>query len=72
MRLRVSLPLAAIIVVRRERGYKAPQRWAKTGWKQWELDLLGTAPDAELAARFGRTVNAVRVMRGRRGVPNRT
>src|SRR5262249_59615079 len=51
----------------RERGYKPPQkRWAKSGWKQAEIDLLGTAPDAELAARFGRTVNAVRVARWRR------
>jgi hypothetical protein len=50
----------------RKRGYKPPQkRWDKTGWQQWQLDLLGTAPDAELAARFGRTVTAVRVMRWR-------
>jgi hypothetical protein len=44
-----------------------PRRWEKAGWKQWELDLLGTAPDAELAARFGRSENAVRVMRRRVG-----
>ena len=64
-------PLAAIrkqIQTCRQRGYKPPQkRWAKTGWKQWQLDLLGTAPDAELAVRFGRTVTAVRVMRNRLG-----
>jgi hypothetical protein len=35
-----------------------PKRWAKAGWQQWQLDLLGTAPDAELATRFGRTVAA--------------
>jgi hypothetical protein len=52
----------------RERGYKPPQhRWVKTGWKQWQIDLLGTAPDAELAARFGRTITAIRVMRNRLG-----
>jgi len=52
----------------RERGYKPPQRrWAKTGWKQWQIDLLGTLPDAELAARFGRTLTAIRVMRNRLG-----
>jgi hypothetical protein len=51
-----------------ERGYKPPQkRWAKTGWKPWQLDLLGTALDAALAARFGRTVTAVRVKRNRLG-----
>src|SRR5262249_24715187 len=64
-------PHAAIrkqIETYRERGYKPPQkRWAKTGWKQWQLDLLGTALDAELAARFGRSVNAVRVMRWQLG-----
>src|SRR5262249_48300919 len=63
-------PRAAIqkqMQTRRDRGYKPPQRWAKTGWKQWELDMLGTAPDAELAARFGRTVAAVRLMRNRLG-----
>lgn len=47
-------------------------RWGDKRWKQWELELLGTARDAELAARFGRTVNAVRVMRGRLGKPKPT
>jgi hypothetical protein len=32
---------------------------------KWQLDLLGTASDAELADCFGRTVTAVRVMRNR-------
>jgi hypothetical protein len=51
-----------------ERRHKPPQkRWAQNGWQQWQLDLLGTASDAELAARFGRTVIAVRVMRNRMG-----
>jgi hypothetical protein len=39
-------------------------------WTEEELDLLGTLPDAELAARFGRTVGAVRIMRNRRGIPS--
>src|SRR5207244_6083194 len=50
----------------RERGYKPPQkRWAKTGWNQWQINLLGTAPDAAVAARIGRSVSAVRAMRWR-------
>src|SRR5262249_7195866 len=57
------------IKIRAERGIlPQPHRWGEKRWKKWETNLLGTAPDAELAARFGRTVNAVRVMRGRRGV----
>jgi hypothetical protein len=36
-------------------------------WTDDELALLGTMPDADLAARIGRTLNAVRVMRGRAG-----
>jgi hypothetical protein len=64
-------PLAAIrkqILTCRERGYKPPQkRWAKTGWKPWQLNLLGKVPDADLAVYFGRTVTAVRVMRNRLG-----
>ena len=52
----------------RERGYKpGSRRWEKTGWKQWELDLLGTAPDAEVAAQIGRSVSAIRAMRWRLG-----
>jgi hypothetical protein len=36
-------------------------------WKQWQIDLLGTASDAELAARLGRTITAIRVMRNKVG-----
>ena len=60
-----KLPKALVkqrIKIRAANGFKVPKRWEKTGWQQWQLDLLGTAPDAELAARFGRSKNAVRVM----------
>jgi hypothetical protein len=33
-----------------------------------ELALLGTMPDAEVAARIGRTVEAVRLKRRRAGI----
>jgi hypothetical protein len=56
------------LAIRKEKGnLRQPDRWGEKRWKQWEFDLLGTASDAELAARFGRTVNAVRVMRWRAG-----
>jgi hypothetical protein len=44
-------------------GYHGP--W----WTAEELALLGTLPDAEVAARTGRTANAVRVKRRRAGLP---
>ena len=47
-----------------------PQRPGGRPWTRQELKLLGKMPDAELAARIGRTKNAVRVMRVRRGLPN--
>jgi hypothetical protein len=56
------------LAIREENGtLRQPDRWGEKKWKQWQLDLLGTAPDAELATRFGRTVTAVRVMRNRLG-----
>jgi hypothetical protein len=57
------------------RAFGVTKRSATTRWQQWQLDLLGTAPDAELAARFRRSQNAVRVMRnrlGRRALPRLT
>jgi hypothetical protein len=39
-------------------------------WPAGQLRLLGTAPDDEVAARIGRTPNAVRVMRTRLGIPS--
>jgi len=45
-------------------GYHGP-RWTKR-----QLALLGKMPDAVVAAKIGRTEEAVRVMRSRRGIPN--
>jgi hypothetical protein len=36
-------------------------------WTEEELSLLGTLPDADIAARIGRTESAVRTKRSRRG-----
>jgi hypothetical protein len=40
-----------------------PDRWTPEG-----VALLGTLPDAEIAARIGRTESAVRRQRSRRGL----
>src|SRR5262245_24206896 len=39
------------------------------GWKPQEVALLGTAPDGEVAASTGRSVDAVRLARTRRHLP---
>jgi hypothetical protein len=39
-------------------------------WTPAELQLLGTDTDAVIAAKIGRTANAVRVMRTRLGIPS--
>jgi hypothetical protein len=39
-------------------------------WTREQLQLLGKEPDEVVAAKVGRTANAVRVMRGRLGIPN--
>jgi hypothetical protein len=39
-------------------------------WMAEERKLLGEMPDAEVARRIGRTVDAVRIERERRGIPN--
>jgi hypothetical protein len=54
-----SLNLARFI----QHGYYGP--W----WTAKELKLLGKLPDAEVAARIGRSVGAVRRMRTRLGMP---
>jgi hypothetical protein len=53
-------------------GRKPPNRWAATGWTAEQLALLGRVPDAELAARIGRTEEAVRRKRTAAGVPTHT
>jgi hypothetical protein len=58
------------VLTRRAYGVKPPNRWAETGWKPEELALLDTMPDEELALRIGRTANAVRIARNRRGIPS--
>jgi hypothetical protein len=45
-------------------GYHGPR------WTLEQLRMLGTAPDAVVATRIGRTALAVRVMRDRLGIPN--
>src|SRR5262245_30784101 len=46
------------------KGYHGP--W----WTAEQLALLGTLPDAEVARQIGRSENAVRQRRCRRGIPN--
>jgi hypothetical protein len=52
----------------KELGLRLPPREDGWLWTQRELDLLGTLPDAEVAARIDRTEIAVRVMRLRQGI----
>jgi hypothetical protein len=54
----------------KELGLRPPPRTDGWVWTQRELDLLGTLPDAEVAAQISRTANAVRIMRNRRGIPS--
>jgi hypothetical protein len=39
-------------------------------WPAWQLELLGTALDEEVAQRIGRSAGTVRRMRAKRGIPN--
>lgn len=54
---------AARMALPPEKRRRKPDSWAETGWTAEQLALLGTIPDAELAAKFGRTVGAVRERR---------
>jgi hypothetical protein len=47
-----------------------PNRWKDTGWTSEQIALLGRVPDNEAAVRIGRTTNAVRLMRTKRGIPS--
>jgi hypothetical protein len=50
-------------------AYMQPFVYHGPRWTDAELALLGTAPDAELASRIGRTVHGVRLARTRRRIP---
>ena len=52
-------------------GLRPPSRWKGTDgeWKPAEVKLLGTLPDAEVAAETGRTADAVRSKRSKLGIP---
>lgn len=45
------------------------KRWEGKGWTAEQTALLGTMPDAEVAALTGRTTDAVRIRRTRLGIP---
>jgi hypothetical protein len=45
------------------------KRWGEQAWTAEAVALLGTMPDAELAEQLGRTSEAVRRKRARRGIP---
>src|SRR5262249_47055053 len=53
---------------RRALGLRPTGRWKGREWTKAQLRLLGKVPDAELAERFGRTKNAVRLKRERLGL----
>jgi hypothetical protein len=52
-------------------GLRPGERWGERGWTREQLAMLGTASDAHVAAKIGRTETAVRVMRSRVGIANR-
>jgi hypothetical protein len=52
--------------MRAKRGIPNP---SGNGWTAEELALLGTAPDAEVAAEIGRTEGAVTLKRCKLGIP---
>jgi len=51
-----------------EMGLRPTGRWKGRGWTRDQLRLLGKLSDAEVAARIGRTPNAVRIIRTRLGI----
>jgi hypothetical protein len=50
-----------------KKGYA--KRWGEHAWTTEAVALLGTMPDAELAAQLGKTPEAVRCKRSRQGIP---
>ena len=70
-----ELPPEQVERRRRTAREKNLARHLKTGyhgpwWTREQLRLLGTEPDEVVAAKVGRTAQAVRSMRGRLGIPN--
>jgi hypothetical protein len=61
-RRRTALELNTAHYLKRTRAARA--------WPAWQLQLLGTALDEEVAARIGRSPDAVRHMREKQGIPN--
>jgi len=49
---------------------QSPIQGGHAAWTKQELVLLGTISDAEIAAKIGRTENAVRVKRTKLGIPS--
>jgi hypothetical protein len=54
--------------LRRQTARQRPRPWGRK-WTAEELALLGTWDDGEVAARTGRTADAVRLARDRKGIP---
>src|SRR5262249_2342574 len=61
---RTALELSSAQYLKRARDARA--------WPTWQLQLLGTALDEEVAARIGRSPNAARLMREKHDIPNPT
>ena len=49
-------------------GARLHQGYRGAWWTAEQLALLGTAPDEDVAAKVGRSVEAVRIMSTRRGI----
>ena len=53
----------------RNRNRERPESWVEEEWKPQEDLALGTAPDRDVAAKIGRTINAVCMRRSRLRIP---
>jgi hypothetical protein len=61
---------AADLIVEHTRGRHLAAASRKRAWPGEHLALLGKLPDARVAARTGRSANAVRVKRNKLGIPS--